>query len=157
MRLEEKIAKLCVAKHKTLGIAESCTGGLLTHVLTNVPGSSAFLLLGMIAYDNAAKIKLLRVSKKLLKQYGAVSPQAALQMAHGIRAILKTDIGIAITGIAGPGGGSPQKPVGLIYIAIETEHTAIAHEFFFKGDRLANKESSVNAALKILLQTLAEN
>ncbi len=150
MQLEQKIVQQLTQNNKTLSLAESCTGGLLGHVLTNLPGASQFLLLDIVAYDNAAKVKLLKVPPTLLKKYGAVSLQTASAMAQGVRKILKTDYGLAITGIAGPGGGSKEKPVGLVFIAFSSKNNTIAHRFKFKGSRLSIKKQATQTALIIL-------
>src|ERR1700685_1548338 len=106
MRLEQKILKKFISNKKTLAIAESCTGGLIGDRLTNIPGASAFFLMGIIAYDNAAKSKILSIPPALLKKHGAVSAPVAKLMAHNVRKILKTDLGLGVTGIAGPTGGT---------------------------------------------------
>src|ERR1700679_1104780 len=115
MRLEEKVFKKFTQSHQTLSIAESCTVGLIGDCLTNVPGASAFFLLGIIAYDYAAKTKILGVPSALLKKHGAVSSPVARAMAQNVRKILKTSYGLSVTGIAGPSGGSKNKPVGLVF------------------------------------------
>jgi len=148
--LSQKIAQKFIQASKTLSLAESCTGGLIGNCLTNVPGSSAFFLLGIIAYDNAAKIKLLGVGPALLKKHGAVSSPVAAAMAQGVRKILNTDYGLSVTGIAGPGGGSKTKPVGLIFIAICTNKKTVVKKFLFKGPRLSIKQKASQAALKML-------
>jgi nicotinamide-nucleotide amidase len=150
MRLEQNTLKKFVKSKKTLAIAESCTGGLIGDRLTNIAGSSAFFLLGIIAYDNAAKTKLLGVPPALLKKYGAVSAPVASTMAKGVRKILKTDYGLSVTGIAGPGGGSKNKPVGLIFIAVSTRQKTIVKRFLFKGTRIAIKNKASQTALKML-------
>ena len=150
MRLEQKVFHKFIRSSKTLSIAESCTGGLIGDRLTNVAGASAFFLLGIIAYDNAAKSKMLGVPGPLLKKHGAVSKPVASAMAQGVRKILKTDLALSVTGIAGPGGGSKEKPVGLVFIAINSEHRTIVKEFLFKGTRLAIKKQAAQTALKML-------
>lgn len=150
MRLEEKILKKFTKASKTLAIAESCTGGLIGDRLTNMPGASAFFLLGVAAYDNAAKTKLLKVPQALFKKHGAVSQPVALVMAKGVRNILKTDYGLAVTGIAGPGGSSKDKPVGLVFIALSTPSKSFVKKFLFKGSRLDIKQQACQSALKIL-------
>ena len=136
MRLEEKAAQTLIKHKKTLATAESCTGGLLADRLTNVPGSSAFFLLGVISYDNAAKIKILKIPSILLKKHGAVSREVVHEMWTGV--LLKTgaDYGIAVTGIAGPKGGTPKKPVGTIFYALgkKGEMPAVG-TLHFKGNR----------------------
>ena len=150
MRLEEKISKKFVLKAQTLAVAESCTGGLIGHSLTNIPGASKFFLLGVIAYDNAAKSKILGVPPALIKKHGAVSKQVVRAMAQGVRQILNTDYGIGVTGIAGPGGGSQDKPVGLVFIALSTRSKTTVKKFLFKGKRLAIKNQACQTALKML-------
>ena len=152
MRLSRKIASLLLRQKKTLSAAESCTGGLLAHTLTNIPGSSAFFHLGIIAYDDAAKIKLLKVPAKTLGVHGAVSHPAARLMAQNVRKILKTDLGVGITGIAGPSGGNKAKPVGLTYIAVSDGKTTVCRAFRFHGTRVNNKNRAVRAALRLVLK-----
>ncbi|MBI4309741.1 MAG: CinA family protein [Candidatus Omnitrophica bacterium] len=154
MRLERLIAQILIHNKQTLATAESCTGGLLAHTLTNVPGSSAFFMLGIVAYGNAAKTKILKIPASLIKKHGAVSAEAAKGMAIGAQGILNTDYGLGITGIAGPGGGTKTKPVGLTYIAVTDGHRTIVQRFQFKGTRLRNKNQAVAAALRILRQML---
>lgn len=150
MRLEQKTLKKFVQRAQTLAIAESCTGGLIGDRLTNIAGASAFFLLGIVAYDYAAKTKILGVSSALLKKHGAVSPQVASAMAQGVRKILKTDYGLSVTGIAGPGGATKTKPVGLVFISVSTKQKTIVKKFLFKGPRLAIKKEAAQAALKML-------
>jgi nicotinamide-nucleotide amidase len=150
MRLEQKVSKNFILNEKTLAIAESCTGGLIGDRLTNVPGASAFFLLGIIAYDNAAKSRVLGVPSALFKKHGAVSGPVASAMAQGVRRILKTDYGLSVTGIAGPSGGSRSKPVGLVFIALSTGPKTIVKKFLFKGTRFAIKNQACQSALKML-------
>ena len=138
----------------TVAIAESCTGGLIAHTLTNISGSSDYFDRGIVSYSNEAKSELLGVPEDMLKEYGAVSEQVAKTMAEKIRTKSKVDIGIATTGIAGPTGGTKEKPVGLVYIAISTSENTVVKKFQFSGDRLQNKESTCNAALQMLLDLL---
>ena len=155
MRPEEKLARILIARKKTIAIAESCSGGLLSHTLTNIPGSSSFFHLGIIAYDNAAKVKLLKVPPTMIKKHGAVSSAVAQAMADAVRGILKSDYGIAITGIAGPGGFTKTKPLGLTFIAVSTPAKTIVLRYVFEGNRLDNKKSAAQAALRILEGILA--
>ncbi len=155
MRLEQKIAKILTSQKRTLAVAESCSGGLLSHTLTEIPGSSVFFKLGIVAYDNAAKIKLLKVPQQHIALQGVISTAVANDMAKGVRNILKTDYGIGITGIAGPAGGSKLKPVGLTCIAVCSDNKSIAEQFHFKGDRSRNKTLAKNTALRMLLKLLA--
>jgi len=150
MRPEQKVFKKFTQNAKTLAIAESCTGGLIGDRLTNVPGASAFFLLGITAYDNKAKSKILGVPSALVKKHGAVSKQVVRAMAQGVRKILKTDYGLGVTGIAGPGGFTKNKPVGLVFIALSSGPETIVKKFLFKGTRLAIKQKAGQAALKML-------
>jgi len=133
--LEEVTGVALASKHKTLAVAESCTGGLLAHRLTNIPGSSRYFLGGVVAYSNEVKIKELGVSEQTLKNFGAVSEQVALEMAQGIRDRFHSDYSLAVTGIAGPDGGTLEKPVGTVWIACADEHGAEAKKFFFPFQR----------------------
>jgi len=143
-------------KNQNLSIAtaESCTGGLIGNTFTNVSGSSEYFKLGIIAYNNKSKVKLLDISEIMLKKYGAVSKEVAKSMADGVRKLLNVDIGISTTGIAGPTGGTKEKPIGLVYIAVSTRKVTIVKKFNFPGDRLENKDSTCNAALEMLLDVL---
>ncbi len=138
----------------TLALGESCTGGLLSHRITNVPGSSAYFQGGIVAYAYPAKENLLGVRHSTLTTYGAVSRQTALEMANGARSAFDTDIGLSVTGIAGPGGAQPKKPVGHAWVAISTADVEIAEDHTFKGNRLENKSDFADAALRLLLRTL---
>ncbi len=154
MRLEEKIAKALLKGKKTLSIAESCTGGLLTHRLTNIPGSSGFLMATVVSYSNASKTKILKVPPDLILKHGAVSLTVAKRMAQGVRRLLNTDLAVSITGIAGPTGATPQKPVGLTFIAIATRQKVICEQNVFKGTRLRIKEQAAQRALQLLVTLL---
>lgn len=147
----ESAAGELLAKHKkTLAIAESCTGGLIANRITDVPGSSKYFLLGAVVYANQFKQWLLDVPEQLLKRYGAVSKQTAVKMAQGIRKLANSSLGLAVTGIAGPDGGSKIKPVGLAYIALSKNNKTICKEFRFTGDRSAIKWRASQAALDLL-------
>ncbi len=154
--LEEAVVEQLRAAGKTLAIAESCTGGLAGHRITNVPGSSAIFLGGVVAYANESKIRDLGVPAAAIEQFGAVSPETARAMAEGVRARFGADIGLGITGIAGPGGGSPEKPVGTVVIAIVSGDLARVREFRFNGPRAIVKEMSATAALDQVRRALAE-
>lgn len=160
MRLEERIKNLLVARGLTLATAESCTGGLLSHRLTNVSGSSAYFLGGFVSYANEAKEALLGVRRETLLAHGAVSEQTAREMARGARQRLGADLAVAITGIAGPTGGTPDKPVGLTYIALSAPDAELCRRHVWQGnrgardERLANKEQSAEAALNLILAYL---
>jgi len=150
----EKIAKSLKQKKLWVATAESCTAGLVAHMLTNVSGSSEYFKGSVVAYSNEVKMKVLGVKEETLKKYGAVSEQTAKEMAYGVKKLLGVDIAVATTGIAGPTGGTPTKPVGLVYIGLATPDGTEARKFLFKGNRLQNKESFANAALSMLLKYL---
>jgi nicotinamide-nucleotide amidase len=138
----------------TLAVAESCTGGLLGHRITDVPGSSVYFLGGVIAYAYEAKERLLNVRHATLYEYGAVSEETAIEMARGARRALGADIGLAVTGIAGPGGGLPDKPVGTTWVAVSTRDGDWTALHQWHGNRAENKTTSVDAALRLLLEVL---
>ncbi len=140
----------------TLALGESCTGGLIGHRLTQVPGASEYFLGGVVAYAYDAKERLLGVRHQTLYDHGAVSRETALEMAHGARLAFGADIGLAVTGIAGPGGGLPGKPVGLTWIAISTRQRQVAEHTVWPGNRAAVKEQSSDAALQLVLRVLHE-
>jgi PncC family amidohydrolase len=148
--LEVYIGALLRQRGLTLATAESCTGGLLGHRLTNVPGSSDYYLGGIIAYANAAKVALLGVDAALLAREGAVSEAVALQMAAGARERLGADVGLSTTGIAGPAGGTADKPVGLVYIALAGPEGARCERHVWPHDRAGNKAASARQALEML-------
>ena len=152
--MEEVVGQRLLGQGLTLASAESCTGGLIAHRLTQVPGSSAYVDRGVVCYDNRAKIELLGVSESLLKKHGAVSAQVAKAMAQGIRTRSKVDVGLSVTGIAGPGGGTAHKPVGLVYVGLATAKESYTKEFRFHGEREAIKLRSSQAALDVLRRWL---
>lgn len=138
-----------------VAVAESCTGGLVGHLITGVPGSSAYFLGGVIAYDNQVKTGLLGVRETSLIYWGAVSSQVAAEMASGVRGLLGAGIGLSVTGIAGPGGGSPGKPVGLTYLGIATRDEVRVWRHVWQGSREENKSASAEALLRHLYQFLS--
>lgn len=152
---EEEVGDLLSQRGWTLAVAESCTGGLLGHRITNVSGSSAYFEGGVLSYSNEAKELILGVPRETLVQHGAVSGETALAMARGARRLFGTDIAVAITGIAGPAGGTPDKPVGLVYTALAAAAAELLEEHLWSGDRAANKQQSAEAALELLLKYLA--
>jgi PncC family amidohydrolase len=154
MTLEETIGRALTARKLTLAVAESCTGGLIGHRLTNVPGSSTYFLGGVIAYAYEAKEHILGVHHLTLYEHGAVSEPTAREMAHGVRRELSADIGLAVTGIAGPGGGLPGKPVGLTWVALSARDFERAEHYIWQGDRATNKEKSAEAALELVQEYL---
>jgi PncC family amidohydrolase len=149
--VEAEVVSLLIERGLTLAVAESCTGGLVGHRLTNVPGSSACFLGGVVAYDNGVKAHVLGVDEGLLEREGAVSEPVAVAMALGVRRLLDADLAVSVTGVAGPSGGTPEKPVGTVFIALaDRSGRTVARRFRWQGDRQANKERSAQAALDLL-------
>jgi nicotinamide-nucleotide amidase len=160
VKLEEQVAELLKSRALSLAVAESCTGGLLSAMITSVPGSSGYFAGGVIAYSNEVKLKILGVSGTTLKEVGAVSARTAAEMAVGVRDKLSSDIGISVTGIAGPGGGTAEKPVGTVFIGFSfTGDSAgmvntTARGYRFEGRRDEVRLKSAKAALEGLLEFL---
>jgi nicotinamide-nucleotide amidase len=154
MSLEQEIGVLLRQKGLTLGIVESATGGLISHRITNVAGSSDYYKGSVTAYSNEVKSKVVGVSEDIINQYGAVSPQVAEEMAQGGRNILNTDICLADTGIAGPSGARTGKPVGLFYIGLSHGERTYSRKHIFHGDREQNKQSAAEEALSWLKEYL---
>lgn len=154
--LEGVVAALLIGKKVTLALAESCTGGLISDRLTDVPGSSAFFERGLVAYSNGSKEELLGVPAEVIRQYGAVSRETALLMAEGVRALGKTDLGLATTGIAGPDGGTEEKPKGTVFIALADGKSTYCRRFSFRWDRRRNKMLTSQWALLILRKYLTD-
>ena len=152
--LEQIVGRMLAERKLTLAVAESCTGGLLGHRITNVAGSSEYFEGGVIAYSYDAKERLLSVHHDTLYEHGAVSPETALEMARGARKALGADIGLSITGIAGPGGGLPGKPVGLTFIGLSARNVERVERFVWESDREGNKVLSTDAALEMLKEFL---
>jgi nicotinamide-nucleotide amidase len=155
--LEQMVGLLLRRRKKTLAVAESCSGGLISHRLTNVPGSSEYFLEGAVAYSNAAKVDLLAVPSGLIERYGAVSLQVARAMARGIRIRARADLGLAVTGIAGPSGGTAAKPVGLVYTALAWRDGTEVRENLFLGMREQVKFQSSQKALDMVRRHLLKN
>ena len=139
----KKVSSILVKKKITISVVESCTGGLLSSSLTSIPGSSKYFQLGLITYSNNSKIKLLKIPKRILIKYGAVSNEVCLLMARNLRKKYNSNISISITGIAGPGGGTKKKPVGLVYIGVGKINKTSVHKFIFnkKKTLLHSKEN----------------
>jgi nicotinamide-nucleotide amidase len=150
----ESIVALLIERKLQLATAESCTGGLLAAALTAVPGCSACFGYGLITYSNEAKERLLRVQRQTLEIYGAVSAETAAAMARGVMELAQADIGLAITGIAGPGGATAEKPLGLVYLGLAAKEQVIISKHNFAGNRDKVREQSVTAALELLWQFL---
>jgi nicotinamide-nucleotide amidase len=150
MAIEAEVGMLLGERGLTLATAESSTGGLVAHRITSVSGSSAYYLGGFVTYSNEAKERLLGVKRETLIAHGAVSEETAREMARGARERLGVDVGIATTGIAGPTGGTPEKPVGLVYVALSAADAEFCQRHVWQGDRAANKEQSAEAALRLI-------
>ena len=151
IQLINKVSEELKNQNLTVATAESCTGGLLAHYLTSISGSSEYYDRGVVTYSNKSKIELLDVKEETLRNHGTVSEQTARAMAVGIKNKSNVDIGISTTGIAGPTGGTKEKPVGLVYIGIATTNKTEVKKFIFSGDRLQIKKNTCSAALKMLL------
>lgn len=152
--LAERLFSVCVERGLSVATAESCTGGLVAHAITEIAGSSAYFLGGFVTYADDVKRDQLGVPAELLASHGAVSAQVARAMAEGARARLGTTVAVSITGIAGPGGGSDEKPVGLTYVAVADTAGADVRRHLWSGDRSSNKRDSAAAALELLLERL---
>ncbi len=152
--LVQALGAVCERRGFTVATAESCTGGGVASAITDLPGVSSFFLGGIVSYANEVKHELLAVSEDVLAQHGAVSEETARAMAAGVRARIGADVGISTTGIAGPGGETPTKPVGLVYIAAATPDRTLVRRDVWPGDRNAVRAASVKAALELTLQAL---
>jgi PncC family amidohydrolase len=155
-RREIRVGELLRQRKATLATAESCTGGLIGHLVTNISGSSDYFLGGVIAYANQVKCDLLGVRAETLARAGAVSQETAIQMARGVRRLLNTDYALSVTGIAGPTGGTPDKPVGLTFIGLVGPGTERCERYVWTYDRLENKRATAKRALQMLIECLEE-
>ncbi|MCL5992118.1 MAG: competence/damage-inducible protein A [Bacteroidetes bacterium] len=154
--ITETVGKLLKEKRKTVSVAESCTGGLLGGAFTGIPGSSDYFSGGVIVYSNDAKINILGVPKDIINKFGAVSEETAIELAKNVREKFSTDYGISVTGIAGPGGGTKDKPVGTVWIGISDSKSTVAKKFVFADDRNINRELFVGRALGLLYMKLMD-
>ena len=153
--LVEAMAAVLTSESHTLAVAESCTGGLMAKRITDLPGSSTYFRGGVIAYADRIKLELLGVEEAVLVEDGAVSEAVAAGMARGVADLLDADVGVAITGIAGPGGGTPEKPVGTVWCAVVAQRGVRTSHGVFSGDREVVRERASQAALLLLYQMLA--
>jgi PncC family amidohydrolase len=152
--LEVGLGELLISQNLTIATAESCTGGLIANRITNVSGSSRYFERGVISYSNESKVELLNVPVETLERFGAVSEETAQAMAKGIRSLARTDLGLAVTGIAGPTGGTTEKPVGLVFIALADENNVEVKKFQFNGNRTNIKMQTAKASLKFTIDFL---
>ena len=150
MKLEEEVGELLKSKNLSLSTAESCTGGGVAALVTSVPGSSEYFNGGIVAYSNEVKISLLHVSAETLERYGAVSQETVIEMVKGAMKALKTDCAVATSGIAGPGGGTSEKPVGLVYIGCYLNGKTVTERHMFSGNRMDVRKSATESALSLL-------
>jgi nicotinamide-nucleotide amidase len=152
--MEDVVAQMLLDNNLTLSVAESCTGGRLSEILTSIPGSSRFYKGGIVAYSNKIKINILDVKKRVIDVNGAVSKEVANAMSMAVQNKFKTDIGISITGISGPSGGSKEKPTGLVYISIYMKKKKLCEKFIFKTERNIHRELTVSCSLNLLRKSL---
>ena len=154
MKIEKRIGNILLRKGLTVGVAESCTGGLISKRITDIAGSSVYFVSGLVTYSNAAKTKFLSVPERTIARHGAVSEIVARGMAKGVRESLQSNIGLSVTGIAGPGGGSLEKPVGLVYMALASQKKVFAARHVFNGNRGAIRKQAADKILEMLLNYL---
>ncbi len=152
--LEERVGELLVRLGLTISLAESCTGGLIGHRLTNVPGSSRYFMGGVVAYDNGVKERILGVRRETLAEHGAVSAETAQEMAQRARRLFNTDLALSVTGIAGPSGATPEKPIGLTHVHLSARDAEWGERHIWQGNREENKARSAEAALDLLRRYL---
>ena len=145
--MNKRIGKILTERGLRIAVAESCTGGLIGNLITNVPGSSLYFSGGVIVYSNESKIKLLRIPMETIEKFGAVSGQTVRQMAQGVSRLFDSEIGLAVTGIAGPGGGTPEKPVGTVFIGLSACKEIFSGKHLFHGDRKRIKSQTAKTAL----------
>ena len=151
-KLSQKLVKLLDKKKQKISFAESCTGGLLSSSITSISGSSKIFTFGLVTYSNQAKINILKIPKKLIINHGAVSYETCLSMVKNLNRISKTNISVSITGIAGPKGGTKQKPVGLVFIGIKKGNKTLVKKYFFKNKKRSSiQKATVNKALNLIL------
>jgi nicotinamide-nucleotide amidase len=157
LALSQQVGDALTKQHLTICTAESCTGGLILSTLTDIAGSSAYVLGGIVTYSNEAKMQRVRVQEQTLIQFGAVSEPTAREMAIGVRQVFDTDYALSVTGIAGPGGWTDKKPVGLTFIGLARRDGLVAVQcHMWHGNRIENKQSSVHAALTLLLTVIED-
>jgi len=154
-KLSQKIVKLLKRKRLKLSVVESCTGGMLSSTVTSISGSSKVFIMGLVTYSNQSKNRLLKVPKQIIKKHGAVSIQCCFSMVNNLYKISKSNVAVSITGIAGPGGGSKQKPVGLVYVGIKRSNKVKVNRFLFKNKGRSNiQRATTKKALELILNTI---
>ncbi len=155
-RISKQLHNKLIKHKKTISVAESCTGGLLSSLLTKHPGASAYFLLGLVAYSNNSKKQILDIPDKIINKYGAVSNKVAILMAKNIRKKINADFGISVTGIAGPGGAKVNKPIGTVFICLSDRNKNICRKFSFRGKREDIRRKSTQEALRLLCAHLSQ-
>ena len=154
-KLSQKVVKLLKKKKLKISVVESCTGGMLSGAITSVSGSSKVFTMGLVTYSNHSKNHLLKVPKQIIKKHGAVSIQCCFSMVNNLSKISKSNVAVSITGIAGPGGGSKQKPVGLVYVGIKRSNKVKVNRFLFKNKGRSNiQRATTKKALELILNTI---
>jgi PncC family amidohydrolase len=156
LNISQKLGKVLTKREMTLAVAESCTGGMVGGMITAAPGSSRYFAGGVIAYDDRIKRRILKVPGSLLRRQGAVSGQTAIAMARGVKRIFKTDCAIAVSGVAGPGGGTKEKPVGLVVIGVAVKNSVRVSEIRVKGNRQQVRRKTVEESLKLLISLIKQ-
>jgi PncC family amidohydrolase len=154
MMLEERIGRILKEKSLKIAVAESCTGGLIANRMTNVQGASEYFEMGFVTYSNDAKELFLFVPEEMIAKAGAVSYEVAQLMAQGVRELTGVDVALSVTGIAGPGGGTPEKPVGTVYIGLSSKEGVFVRKFLLSGDRIEIKQQTSEEALRMVLDAL---
>lgn len=152
--IEAKIGRILRERRMKIAVAESCTGGHIANRITNIQGASDYFDIGFITYSNDSKVLYLFVSEGVITKNGAVSAEVAKAMAEGLRETTKAHIALSVTGVAGPGGGTPEKPVGTVYAGLASKDSTIVRKFLFSGDRISIKEQTSEEALKLVLDYL---
>lgn len=152
--IEARIGRILRERRMKIAVAESCTGGHIANRITNIQGASEYFDMGFVTYSNDSKELYLFVPEEIIAEKGAVSSEVAAAMAEGVREATEADVTLSVTGVAGPGGGTPEKPVGTVYVGIATKDGTFVHKFLFSGDRLSIKEQTSEEALKMVLDYL---
>jgi nicotinamide-nucleotide amidase len=155
--LAQSVGDLLNQQHMTLGLAESCTGGMVASYITDIAGSSAYFAGAVVAYSNQVKERVLGVPASMLERHGAVSAETVMAMARGARKLLHVDVAVAVTGIAGPSGGAPDRPIGLTYIGLASSRGELWRKHIWTGNRRQNREQSARAALELLKEHLEDS
>lgn len=152
--IEARIGRILRERRMKIAVAESCTGGLIANRITNIQGASEYFDMGFVTYSNDSKELYLFVPEEVLAEKGAVSSEVAAAMAEGLREATEADVALSVTGVAGPGGGTPEKPVGTVYVGLAAKDGTFVQKFLFSGDRISIKEQTSEEALRVVLDYL---